>query len=286
MAPIPVRISEFGKVASFSINLDPARTTERVIAEWFSLKKLYEADVTCAVMRVLNPGDLVADVGAHVGYFTLISASLVGPSGRVVAFEPNADNFQRLNANIEASGFTQVTPINKVVTADGAPTTFFTNVDNDGGHALWNPGLHHKNVESGEKTISQTVDTVTLAGALADCVGARPPKLIKIDTEGAEYMVLKGAGNLLGPNGTPFIITELHNPGLAHLGSSQLQLREMMADAGYETFLLPMSGAVPKLVPRKVEIRCRYFLNVLFASPDRLAEYWPYLDIEDPNLIS
>ncbi len=285
MPLVPVNIALFGKTAKFSINLDPTRTTEKIIAEWFSLRKLYEADVSCAILRILKEGDLVADVGAHVGYFALLSAALVGPTGRVVAFEPDADNFRRLKANIEANGFDHVTAINKVVSADGADMAFYTNVDNDGGHALWNPGLHHKNVESSKKTTVQTVGTVTLARALAESVGPRPPKLIKIDTEGAEHLVLTGARDLLGPDGTPFIIAELNVMGLEQLGSSQHHLREMMAEVGYETFLLPMSGAIPKLVPRKVEIRSRYFLNLLFASPNRLAEHWPFIEIEDPNLI-
>ena len=286
MPSVPLEIKAFDKVAKFAIDLDHERPGEKNIHEWLVSGKLYEPEVSFVLLRVLDAGDNVADVGGHVGYFTLLSAALVGPTGQVLTFEPNPENYKRLKANIEGNKFHHITTINRPVTADGSSMTFYTNQDNDGGHALWNPGLHHGNPISREHTVEETLKTVTLDNAFAEFGASQSPKLIKIDTEGAEPMVLEGARNLLGPEGTPFVVTELHNFGLEQLGSSRQALREMMFELGYDTFLLPFSGSLPKLVPRTVDIRSSYILNLLFSKPERVAEYWPAIDIEHPGDIT
>jgi FkbM family methyltransferase len=286
MPPYPVEIRVSSKVVKFTLDFDYGRPGEKNIHDWLEKRNLYEPDVSWVLLRVLEAGDTVADVGGHVGYFTLFSASLVGPTGRVLTFEPNPENYERLTANIEVNEFHHVTAINRPVTADGSPMTFYTNQDNDGGHALWDPGLYPANFKSREHKVEDTVETVTLSDAFAEHGASQPPKLIKIDTEGAETMVLEGAGDLLGPEGTPFVITELNNFGLEQLGSSQHELREMMFEVGYETFLLPFSGSLPMLIPRTVDIQSSYILNLLFSSPERIAEYWSAIVIENPEHIT
>src|SRR5215471_19195745 len=66
-----------------------------------------DADINI-VARLLEPGDVFVDGGAHVGLFTLVAARRVGPGGRVIAFEPSPANRQRLLDNVALNGFTQV----------------------------------------------------------------------------------------------------------------------------------------------------------------------------------
>ncbi len=286
MSAVPLEIDAFGKTARVLLDLDPERPGEHNILTWLQGGKLYEPDVSWVLLRVLEEGDAMVDVGGHVGYFTLLAAALVGPTGRVVAFEPDPDNYRRLCAQVQANGFDHVSAVNNPVTASGEPMKFFTNRDNDGGHALWDPGEFKANVKSREEPMAETVDTVTLAGALPEHGVDGPPKLLKIDTEGAEPLVLEGAGDLLGPDGIPFVVAELHGFGLERMGSSPAALRRMMVDRGYGTFLLPFSGGLPKLVPPGVEIKSPYILNLLFAAPERLAAYWPEIAVEHPEQIA
>src|SRR5262245_18954658 len=69
------------------------------------LHESYEAETGEAVEQLLQPGMTVVDLGAHIGYFTLMSARLVGPNGRVYAFEPSPSSFLMLRKNISANGY-------------------------------------------------------------------------------------------------------------------------------------------------------------------------------------
>lgn len=286
MTQVPISIKAFGNVLDYELDLDPERPGERNILGWLQKnRQLYEPDVSWVMLRLLREGDVFADVGGHIGYFTTLGAALVGPGGRVVALEPDPENRRRLEANVARNGFANVVVLDRPASADGRPASFFTNRDNDGGHALWDPATYEGNDASASAPAMEMRETVTLAAALAEA-DAATPKLIKVDTEGAEPFVLQGAGDLLGPDGIPFVIAELHEFGLKQLGSSQQALREMMAERGYATFLLPMRPGLPKMVPPGVEIRCPYIVNLLFADPSRICEYWQWVDLKTPNDVS
>jgi FkbM family methyltransferase len=70
--------------------------------------KNYEPYVTDEVRRLLKPGMVFIDIGANIGYFAMLSAALVGPSGKVYAFEPNPDNCRMIEKSIEANGFENI----------------------------------------------------------------------------------------------------------------------------------------------------------------------------------
>ena len=72
---VPLEIKAFDKVAKFALDLDQERPGEENIHNWLASGKLYDPDVSFVLLRVLNAGDSVADVGGHVGYFTLLSAA-------------------------------------------------------------------------------------------------------------------------------------------------------------------------------------------------------------------
>jgi tRNA G37 N-methylase Trm5 len=75
----------------------------------------WERDTVRLFERILRAGDVVVDIGAHVGYFTLIAARSVGPEGRVYAFEPDPENYALLVRNIELNGYQNIMPIQKAV---------------------------------------------------------------------------------------------------------------------------------------------------------------------------
>jgi hypothetical protein len=75
----------------------------------------YEPETTAVFLSLITDGDVVVDLGAHVGYYTLLAARRVGPEGRVFAFEPNPDNFRLLVKNIESNLYSNVIPVQKAV---------------------------------------------------------------------------------------------------------------------------------------------------------------------------
>lgn len=281
MAVVNVTVNLPGGEHRMRFDLDPARMTERVIGNFLAQGRLYEPDVAAVLVRAIQPGDTVLDVGANIGIFSVLASRLVGPDGCVVGFEPGPDNLERLAANLALNGVTNVTVVDKPASDRIEDVTFHLNSDNAGEHSLWNPAKNPTSAKSRENPRSIVTHTTTIDAEVAR-LSLAPPRLIKIDTEGAEHRVLAGAGALLREFEIPYVVAELNEFALTEMGSSQAELRGFMADLGYDTFLLYQDGLLPKLVPRATRIDSPFVLNVLFSTPDDVAALWP-LETHDPR---
>jgi FkbM family methyltransferase len=262
-------------------DLDPKRPTEGVIAGFLSGGRLYEPEIAEVFNRAIQPGDTVLDVGANIGIFSILAARLVGPGGCVVGFEPAADNLERFASNLALNDLTNVIVVDQPASNRIGSSTFYLNSDNDGGHSLWDPGKHPLHPKSRAKILPIVMPTTTIDAEVAR-LGLAPPRLIKIDTEGAEHLVLEGAVELLREYEIPYIIAELNEIALYQMGSSQTALRGFMADLGYDTFVLYQDGSLPKLVPRNTRIESNWIINMLFSTPADVAALWP-LEKHDPR---
>lgn len=280
MQATAIRIDYGGSSRLLKLGLDETLSNEATILAFLRNGRLYEPDVSTVMLRTLEPGDLVVDVGANIGYFTCLAASLVGPSGRVLAFEPDPANIARLESNLALNGLANVTIVPQPASDRPGEVTFFLNSDSSGGNALWDPARFPGNRQSAQERKPQTLQATTLDAEIAR-LGGRLPKLVKIDTEGAEQKVLEGAPRLLGNAAVPFVVAELHLFGLAQLGASQESLRGLMAAQGYETFLPYFDDALPKLIPRGTALRPKAIVNLLFATIEGVGRRWPD-EIADP----
>lgn len=137
-------------------------------------QKLFEGEV--------SSGQVVFDVGANSGFYTLLASELVGPSGQVVAFEPLPSNLKYMGQHLVLNGVANVRVVDSAVTDVDGVARFEVEQSRYMGRIAENGTLE--------------VSTVTLDHY---CAGAsvRPPNLIKIDIEGAEMKALKGAVQLL-----------------------------------------------------------------------------------------
>ena len=272
--------------ASFNINrpglerdiilqLDPACFSQRLMLDYFRSGRLLEPETSALVDMLLQPGDTFIDIGGHVGFFSMLAAGLVGPTGRVYVFEPERANYAHLLTHIALNKFHHVFPFQWAVGHRTAVVDFFTNFDNDGGHALWEPGRHPFNQKSRQQVSKESVFLVNLD----DIFGSAQPgfaKLIKIDTEGNEANILRGARNFLTCAQVPAVIAEINQFGLAQLGSSEQELRTLMTDLGYTTYAL--LGDLPVRLAPHESIQTSYVYNVLFAHPQLqqiVADRWP-----------
>ncbi|MCF8480342.1 MAG: FkbM family methyltransferase [Rhodospirillum sp.] len=260
------------------LRLDDGPITQRSMLATLMEGKRYEPVTMDLLVALLRPGDWVMDIGAHVGLVTVLAASRVGPKGGVVAVEPDVANLAALRANVALNGFEDRVRMVAGVAADSeGEREIHLNRDNDGGHALWRPGLHPFNERTAREPLSRRVAAVTLDG-LNDRFGPLPVKLVKIDTEGAEQLVLSGGRRLLGRRLPPYVLAELNPFGLEAMGCSQVTLRTMMEDLGYATFL-PRGAGLPAFVPPGILIEWTdYVGNVLFAKPGELCRVWPVLE--------
>jgi FkbM family methyltransferase len=172
--------------------------------------------------RHLRPGSVFYDIGANVGFFTLVGARLVGPRGAVWAFEPNPETIPVLRRNIALNGFRHVTVIESAL---GARVGRATLVSDD-------PLTAHLGATG------VPVDVTTLDAMLEQL---RPPDLVKIDVEGAEAEVLAGMRKTLDEF-APVVICEVHQ------NASQSCARLLEA-VGYDvTELEPTAAGMPHIL--------------------------------------
>jgi len=194
--------------------------------------------------RLLRPGDIALDVGAHVGFFTSLAAAAVGPSGEVHAFEPAPDNYAALRVNVELNGFRHVVlnlaaagreagRIELGTSAAGGPNT--------GGYT-----------QGGEGRLF-TAQAVALDDYVADRIGEKPVRLVKIDVEGVEPLVLDGFGRCLQTRPPDALLIEVNVDMLGLHGFRVLDIVEPLAAAGYALYRVGPLGRLRPLRPAEVE---------------------------------
>lgn len=182
----------------------------------------FEPFETELVMRTVRPGDTVLDVGANVGYYTLIFARLVGPHGRVFAFEPDPQNFDLLRRNVRANGYANVTLEQKAVADSAGALALYRNPANKGDHRTYDAGGGREAVEVG---------AVALDDYFASLDGR--VDLIKMDIQGAEERALAGMLKLLGRNPGVRLITEFWPRGLRLCGGDARRYAGRLRELGF-----------------------------------------------------
>jgi FkbM family methyltransferase len=281
MALINITVKSGDRVLVMKLDLDETQPNEQTILEYVKNNQLYEPDVANLMLQFVTPGDVVVDVGANVGFFTTLLATLTGPGGRVLSFEPDAGNLARLHGNIAINAFGHVTVVAQPASAGAGEVEFFINSDNSGGNALWDVGSFPGNAKSAAAPQPLKLQATTVDDEIKR-LGLPAPKLVKIDTEGAELEVLRGCRDLLTGQRTPFVIAESHPFGLAKMNASLSQLRAFMAEFGYATFGLFNDGAMPRFIPLHTEIKSKHFINLLFTTPEHIARFWQ-VAVHDPT---
>jgi FkbM family methyltransferase len=158
----------------------------------YALNRIHEKATTNLFKKVIKEGDIVVDLGANIGYFTLLAAKLVGKKGKVYAFEPEPRNYNYLIKNAELNSYNNVFTIQKAVSDKNARTKLFL-CPYDTGHHTINQyeGIRDYKPEfltKEEKFIE--IETITLDDFLKD--KEQSIDVIKIDVEGAEMLALSG----------------------------------------------------------------------------------------------
>jgi FkbM family methyltransferase len=190
------------------------------------------------VARFLRPGMTFLDVGANGGLFSLMAARAVGPAGLVHAFEPAMAEFALLQHNLALNGFTHVIA-NQVAISDTIGRTRFA-ICRDGAYNSFG-----RNTLADQQIVEwQSVQTMTLDAHLA-AHNLRPVHLLKIDTEGAELLVLRGGVQLLRAPDSPVVLCEFSDLTTAGLGYSTADLWSFFADLGFQLFQYVGSTLTP-----------------------------------------
>ena len=180
----------------------------------------------------VKDGDNVIDLGANIGYFTLILAKLVGPTGKVFAFEPDPRNLALLKKNVEYNNYKNVIIVPKAVSNVNDKCTLYTGQKTFGQNKIYKP----KNTKT-QKFIPIDSETVRLddffkTNGLLDKIS-----FIKMDVEGAEFLALSGMKEILKLNKNIKIFTEAEISYLEDAGSSYDQFIDLLTENDF-TFSL------------------------------------------------
>jgi FkbM family methyltransferase len=228
-----------GKVAAHgsTFYLHP---TDRYLTQVILKTGDYEPVETKLVQGILKEGDVFIDVGANIGWYTVIGSKLVGETGKVVAFEPDPTNFDMLRKNVEANRLKGVVLEEKGLSSAPGSFKLFLDRKNLGRHSMV---LHY------EEKHYVDVETVRFDDYWKDQGDIR---LVKIDTEGAEGMILDGMMKTLEKHKRLELILELAPQRLACCGYDADKMLEGLYRLGFKASHIDEDGnrIVPMGTPR------------------------------------
>ncbi|MGE0767238.1 MAG: FkbM family methyltransferase [Hyphomicrobiaceae bacterium] len=184
-----------------------------------------ERPVQEALARHLRPGDVFYDIGANIGFLTVIGARLVAAEGHVVAFEPVPENADAVRRNCELNSFGHVRVLQTAV-SNSVGTAALQVAHHAGGAALADVALPV------DRKGTITVPTTTVDTLIAQ-QQVPPPSLVKIDVEGAELNVLLGMRDTLRRFG-PTIIYELDDGDAQSLSRKTAACEQVLRDMDYD----------------------------------------------------
>jgi FkbM family methyltransferase len=216
----------------------------------------YEPHVRKCLTALLRPGDTFVDVGAHIGFFSLIASSLVGGGGKVYAFEANSSLFHPLCLN--AAQFPWMVASFRAV-CDKSGSVAFSNVQR-AGESGWGKLASVRN----EGHI-ETVQAVSL-DEWHKSVGSPPIRLVKIDAEGSEPFILEGARRVIA-NSRPYLIIELNDALLKEVGRTRGSITDSLREQGYWVFAIKLKG-----LEESTDLIDPLFAEILCVPSDRLEE--------------
>jgi FkbM family methyltransferase len=152
-------------------------------------------------------GDIVVDIGAHLGRYTIISSKRVGTNGKVIALEAHPGNFEMLNRNIKLNQLTNVIPLNYAVYSKETKIKLYL-PEEESGYTIYNTIMSNR-AGTEDKFVEVNANTLDF---LLQLKGITDVNWIKIDVEGAEFEVLKGATNVLSKSKDIALLIEVHGP--------------------------------------------------------------------------
>ncbi len=182
-----------GPLQGFKMSTDWKRYRGYIYGNW-------EPVATEAILKYVQPGMCVFDVGAHLGYYSLLLAKSVGSGGRVVSFEPAEGNFCTLKRNILINSLNNISLVNLALfSKSGTIRMFVSSADTASGDWSISRDSNKDGIEVQTISLDQFCETNHVL-----------PDFLKIDVEGAEYDVLLGGRETIGRS-QPTMLIELHH---------------------------------------------------------------------------
>ncbi|HEX5052783.1 MAG TPA: FkbM family methyltransferase [Planctomycetota bacterium] len=249
-----------GKLHGYWMELDLSNWSERL--SW-CLGRYHDLPVQLVLQQVLRPGDCFVDVGANLGMLSLLAHRLVGPTGLVIACEPNPRLRGRIEAQVRDNGIERLQLVAKAL-GDADGTAELREFD---GHSGWG-SLSVAGPVGAVATASFHIPVVRGDDVLA-AVPMQQPMVVKIDVEGHEVPALRGLRGTLAAR-LPLVLVEVAEAHQRRAGYSVRELREQLEGLGYRGFVLELRRRAllrRTLVWRALSADEAAEVDVLFVPP-------------------
>ena len=207
--------------------------------EDYASNLVHEKATTDLFKKTVKNGDVVVDLGANIGYFSLLASRLTGSQGKVFSFEPEPKNYNYLKKNIELNNYNHAQPFQKAVSDKNGTTKLFI-CDYDTGHHTINKqdGIQAYSRGRIAKERSIDIETVTLDNFLREKTNRI--NAIKMDVEGAEMLALSGMDRVLKDNKDIKMIVEFFPLLIEKMGSDPKEfIRRLIQDYGFSIYIIP-----------------------------------------------
>ncbi len=231
---LPYLKNEHVVVRGHRMKLDPNDSLELSVRE-------YEPGETRLILEHVKPGMTVVDIGANIGYYTLLMARQVGPAGKVFAFEPDPFNFSLLEENVRSNGYKNVTLINAALSERTGTVQLAINSSNRGDHRM---------------DACEGAETVTVpCWRFDDYAGEHihAAQFIKTDTQGAEAVILPGMKQFVAAQHELTLVTEFWPKGLARFGMEGHAFLALLHELGFLLFSFNDDGRTQSIEKAHLE---------------------------------
>lgn len=200
---------------------------DKIDSLYLSVNKDWDDFEITLLEKEVKEGDIVLDLGANIGFYTLILAKLVGKKGKVYAFEADSSNFEILKKNVKANGYENIILENKAVLDKNEKIKFYIDEGNTAGNSVF----------KGKKIKYKEVEAVKLDNYFSK---NRKINFIKIDIEGSEYKAMVGMSKLLKENKNIGIMTEFYPKLLNEIGKENglpaINYLKFLRNCGFELY--------------------------------------------------
>jgi len=226
------------------------------IGQQLLFQSSYEKYTTILFKELVAEGMNVIDIGANIGYYTLLAAKLVGERGKVFAFEPEPRNYALLLRNVEVNGYKNIIPLQKAVSSKSGKAKLFLDKVESGAHSIYK--VRKNNTEA------IMVDAVSLDGFFE---GKKCPiDIVKVDVEGAEMTILLGMTKIVNNNNDLKIFTEFWPPGLQGSGFSAQEYWDKIIECGFKYIYL-INEQKQRLEPADFASIMKFCKDTFFRHP-------------------
>jgi FkbM family methyltransferase len=223
-----VKVSVMGK--TLNVDLRDGAVSSAIFADG-----VWEPEETRFLEKALRPGMVFVDIGAHIGYYTVIASGLVGSTGKVFAFEPDPGNFKLLQENVAENHCQNVITDRKAIAASTKPLNLYRSSSNFGDHRTYEP-RGDAIQQPGTRRSAVAVEALSLD----DYFAGSPTRVdfLKMDIQGSEYDAFIGMRKTLKHNSHVTILTEFWPMGLEQAGVAPRVYLDEVRASGFRIYRL------------------------------------------------